>query len=440
MILLACIGTYALADSAESLPDGIKHVLDNNSWNTYSIGHTNYGTSLMEYGEDACCYYDQYGNSAALVLMHNSSKNILCLFEKNGAGEWKLKYQSDGIVRQGESIPAITNETYGAFRISYLDDERCETLGITIEKQGNTWNVSNIFYKDPRGKSTSIDVEDKRLVYSEETNNWKKIVVQGIAPRSFEQFSLSTFPFTSSKGRETLSLPPDIPVAKDKYALPQAQNIKFTSNKKYAVYSGPGKNYFRAANGKASVSTNDWIQVFGYQGDWILIQYDISSDHMRIGWIQKSALPKKANVSLLNTNNIPVYTIQETAVTDDPLYSQQTIFTIPQGQKVSYLMSMGTWSYIAYSDGKTSLCGFVNQNCLQIGEDQLKQIGVAYLEQHTIYTEDQLNSGICDTSCNISAPSLKVTLQINGTETETWYVQFDNQFVAVSCNKVDHIP
>ena len=424
-VLLILICTSVLADSAESLPDGIKQILSGDSWKNYSIGRTNYSDNLNDYGVDACCYYDQYGNSAALVLMHSDSKNILCLFEKGSSGDWKLKYKSDGIVKQGNAIPLITNETYGTFMISYLDSNREENLGITVTKENSGWAVTHVNYKDSKGKYTSIDVYDKKLVYSEEKNNWKKVTVQGVSPRAFEQFSLGSFPLTSSAGKESLSLPPDIPVTNDSYAMPQAQNIKFTSNKKCAVYSGPGKHYLRSANGKASVSTNDWIQVFGYQDDWILIQYDISSDHMRIGWIQKSALPKKASVSQLNMSNTPAYTVQQAIVTDDPLNSQQSIYTIPQGQQVTFLMKMGSWDYVSYSDGKTSFYGFVKENCVQVlpNEAQIKQTGIAYLSEHTTFTATQLNNAVISVSTGVT-PAMKVTLTDNN-QTYEWDLQFD---------------
>ena len=73
-----------------------------------------------------------------------------------------------------------------------------------------------------------------------------------------------------------------------------AEDVKFAKGEKYEVYSGPGKDYLHAADGKAAVSTNDWIQVFGKENGWILIQYEIDKDHMRFGWIPEKALPKSS--------------------------------------------------------------------------------------------------------------------------------------------------
>ena len=42
------------------------------------------------------------------------------------------------------------------------------------------------------------------------------------------------------------------------------------------MYAAPDSKSLRGAKGRARVSTNGWIQVFGSEGDWILVQYDIT--------------------------------------------------------------------------------------------------------------------------------------------------------------------
>ena len=66
---------------------------------------------------------------------------------------------------------------------------------------------------------------------------------------------------------------------------------QFPKGKTYEVYRGPGQNYGRSANGKASVSTNDTIMVYGVRGGWMLISYGISGGHTRYGWISTAELP-----------------------------------------------------------------------------------------------------------------------------------------------------
>ena len=65
---------------------------------------------------------------------------------------------------------------------------------------------------------------------------------------------------------------------------------QFPRGKTYAVYRGPGREYGRSANGKASVSTNGTIWIYGIRGDWMLISYGISGGRTRYGWISTTGL------------------------------------------------------------------------------------------------------------------------------------------------------
>ncbi len=72
---------------------------------------------------------------------------------------------------------------------------------------------------------------------------------------------------------------------------------QFPKGSTYEVYRGPGQSYGRSANGKASVSTNDTIRVYGIRGDWMLISYGISGGRTRYGWILAAGLPASARES-----------------------------------------------------------------------------------------------------------------------------------------------
>ena len=353
----------AVADG-NNLPEGIMSILQESSWNQYEIGRVNYGPGLQDYQSSACYYYDQGNHAAAFVLMHSEKESVLCVFEKKSSGEWYLKCKSSSAVLQNGRIPMITAETYGNFEVSYLDQDRQADLAITFTRRNSAWYVSEIDIRDNDNRYTSIMVYDEKLVISEEKNNWKKRTVQGVTARAFDQFSISTFPMTEEKARETLSLPPEIPTGTGSNSLPNPQRIKFTANKKYAVYSGPGKQYLRSANGKASMSTNDWVQVFGKENDWIMVQYDITSDHMRIGWIPEKALPKKSKVDTIEFIYSDTTIISDANLTDDPLFSESVLCTIPAGNTVQYLASMGDWVYIEWNGASQPVRGFIKANCL----------------------------------------------------------------------------
>lgn len=59
---------------------------------------------------------------------------------------------------------------------------------------------------------------------------------------------------------------PDIP-----QGTLNAEVTPFTPGQTYAVYSAPDSRSIRGAKGRARVSTNGWIQVFGAEGDWLLV-------------------------------------------------------------------------------------------------------------------------------------------------------------------------
>ena len=50
------------------------------------------------------------------------------------------------------------------------------------------------------------------------------------------------------------------------------------------VYTGPGKDWLRAAEGKAAVSPKAWVQVFCAEDGYTLVQYEVRSGRCRFGW------------------------------------------------------------------------------------------------------------------------------------------------------------
>ena len=122
--------------------------------------------------------------------------------------------------------------------------------------------------------------------------------------------------------------------------------IRFAGGKQYAVYSAPDKTSIRNGNGKAKVSTNGWIQVFGREDGWILIQYSIDSSHYRLGYIDAASLPKKAGVADLDFDRIDAAVGYPVSVTDDPLFSQSVLTTFSGGEAVTWLATLGDWAYI----------------------------------------------------------------------------------------------
>lgn len=375
IVMLIGVCPLAAADEPD-LPKQILDILSLPAWDGYVIGRVNYDVDLKEHGSYSCIYYDQYGHAAAFVLMHNEKEKVLCIFEKNSSGEWYLKAKSAGAVLQSGRIPLITSEVYNQVHVSYLDFERKVDFGLTFERRNGNWYIQYISTDNENQAGVSIYVYENKLKIKEERNGWKETTVRGVTPCLFSQFRISSFPLSVKEARESLSLPPDIPTGSMDCALPQPQSIKFSVNRKYPVYSGPGEQYVRASNGKAAMSTNDWVQVFGRCGDWLLVQYDISSSQMRIGYITASALPKKAKVDEIAFAGFPCEVITNTSLTDDPLGSQKALCSLPSGfSNATFLGCMGDdWAYIEVNDASVGqLRGFVPIDALRIDFETIQE-------------------------------------------------------------------
>lgn len=140
--------------------------------------------------------------------------------------------------------------------------------------------------------------------------------------------------------------------------LTPIEGIVFPKGEKYPVYYGPGYGYDRMAGGKATVSTNDWIRVYGeetgvvlneygFPGASVLIEYEISEGRHRFGWVASADLPDSVAV----WQTLPwqwgyAHTNQKTSVTDDPFYSQTSVATLPAGTDVQVLLEIEDWTYI----------------------------------------------------------------------------------------------
>ena len=91
--------------------------------------------------------------------------------------------------------------------------------------------------------------------------------------------------FTTDETVDSIAAP-EIPIG----SL-SAEVFGFDAGQTYAVYSAPDVKSLRGAGGKSKVSTNDWVQVFGREGDWLLVQYDVEDKYYRIGYISAKAIP-----------------------------------------------------------------------------------------------------------------------------------------------------
>ena len=325
-------GTFGI----ENIPNDIVEIIDGSRWRKWEVTGWVNPSGLRK--NSAC----------AFAVVKRGRENVLLAFGWDNG--WKYKWFNPAALPQvyepimlvDTSIDLQREKGFNIGFISFysVNGESAEKSCIWGLESDGAWRLYHLTSIEPfmmfdTSKDNAIRLYDVGWVDGEETDVW----VYGSYQKNLRFFSLREFPMSVKQAQEALSNPPSIPTGNL-----TAQKIQFSGGLKYKVYQGPGEEYGQAGKGKAVVSTNDWIQVFGEENGWIFIQYDITSDHMRMGWIEASALPKKASVNELFYSPISAITTHNTNLTDDPLFSQSGISVLPISTQVG-------------DNGPVGLCG-----------------------------------------------------------------------------------
>lgn len=366
-ILIILISVFTLMTCAslaeESFrPDEVGQYLQKKDFSSYSVVSETWSGDNPKLSGDGSWFY-------FVALRNQSGKNRLLVFQSNTKG-WKLIINSEKALNQS-TVPMLIrrdNQSYdginlGEAAVSFADDNGSSTETVwSYDSAKKQWRLKAYVEHDSTFDViiSTIRVTGTGLSYTGWRTEERTLRYAGTVQDDLKYFSYAAFPKTIERLEKTMTVAPTLPEG-----TLSAQEIKFTGGKKYEVYSGPGKEYLRGANGKASVSTNDWIQVFGQENDWIMIQYAIDSSHYRIGYISQKALPKKSNVTELSLQHQTAYTANSVYMTDDPLFSTATLTALPSGTEVALLGTLGEWAYIE-NQAETLCRGFVPMNSLSL--------------------------------------------------------------------------
>lgn len=165
---------------------------------------------------------------------------------------------------------------------------------------------------------------------------------------------------------------------------PEVVSGQKSGKKSYAVYSAPDTSSYRAAKGKASVSTGDDYNLYLTVGGWSLIEYRVSLRTSRFGWAQLGNHGDETTEDLVR---VPMLTAYDTYLTDDPNVSEYHQAELPAGTKLTALSHPNGWAYIyveATVDGKITR-GFVPQrdvvfDDVELPDEEAKLVGSWQME------------------------------------------------------------
>jgi hypothetical protein len=138
------------------------------------------------------------------------------------------------------------------------------------------------------------------------------------------------------------------------YAVSELTHFSARLSASPAVYSGPGKEYYRANNGKAQYGSGGVARIYGLASNgWMMIGYELGTGDYRIGYVA----PKNAEllydvkggesgIPQLNLDSIPAAITRNCDLTDDPVIHTNPITELNKGTSVTYLATLGHWAYI----------------------------------------------------------------------------------------------
>jgi len=324
--------------------------------------------------EDYCEIYDTPDGDYGFALLKAGDERLLVGYEERD-GRMSYWLKNHGAVMQGNTkawfnAPLKGEQRYDAEGNDVLTDGL--SFSVTCEDEEGELYEKYIGYRweDGRFKLTGykdwtvlygeVEADDGVLHFKNEMEGWDFGRAYGVVQRDLRYVSFDALPKTIEQAKAELTTAPAV----DSYVL-VPQKVRFTGGEKYPVYTGPGEQFARSGNGKGSVSTNDWIQVFGEYDGWIMVQYDISVEQYRIGWIRKEALPKGTAVNQIDLSSLekPYNTeaVYECTLTDDPINSKKTLAKIPKGTPMTELIyrAIDGWSYVVVTIDGSTMCGFV---------------------------------------------------------------------------------
>lgn len=141
----------------------------------------------------------------------------------------------------------------------------------------------------------------------------------------------------------------------------------FLGGQTLPVYSGPGYNYWRGANGNAKVTTDEPIYIAGWDGNWLLVTYGTSKGS-RTGYVCADDMADNMSAKTLTFEYSTRRITQQCNFTDDTSSTNNPIGYLSAGSYVTYLTDFYNgmnWAYVETDYNGKPIRGFVPAHCIQ---------------------------------------------------------------------------
>lgn len=223
--------------------------------------------------------------------------------------------------------------------------------------------------------------------------------------------------------------PDDLVVSRTPLVLTAVRG-DFAPKQSFAVYESPrGEELRRAGNGKAKVSTNGEISVYGHWMGTLLVEYEISADRHRIGWIE-AEVAGTPDLAFSDGNDLYLCGVVTASVTltDDPLYSQESIAVMSGGTSVHVLGQLDDWLLVEGFIGDDVRMGFIPASAVDMQSGHTADVRYS-IDHAGAFTEADIRAAM-DAVCacfraDWAGSALKVLRYVDAdnTDPDRWWAE-----------------
>lgn len=150
-------------------------------------------------------------------------------------------------------------------------------------------------------------------------------------------------------------------------AVIRFRESSFRGGQNFAVYSGPGYEYYRAGGGWAKMLTDETSYIAGREGDWILVMYPLNKGY-RVGYVDRTQLKYTYNINKIYMAYTDAVITQSCSLTQDPISVNGAVLVdIGAGEHVTYLAQFHdkkSYAFIELEVEGEWVRGFVPLSCI----------------------------------------------------------------------------
>lgn len=357
-VMLILLTITAASANSWNLPDGLSNIVSRNS------NYNNYTNIADDYSSK---------QTTAHFVMHSRYHNQLFAAKKTN-GKWTASTVSTIAVYQPEKkdeAPKITRTADG-FELRYKKRKELYRFKLSVNKGKDVYTLVYAEMGDVRLMQTNCGYD---VTLNGTTASWSTVI-------TLDTFNISQMPH---RGPEDVRRMNDL-VAGMQY-LANLTALEIPAGKgnggTMAVYSAPNESAYRASKGKAAVDLNSGYRYYASKDGWAMIEYSVKLRTSRIGWIHDGS---KGNSYAGEMVKVPIVTVYDTFLTDDPNVGQYAQASIPSGTHLTAVTRLNSNVYYVYAEGTVNgqrIGGFVPARDVVIDDvlmDETPYVGSWFME------------------------------------------------------------